>query len=90
MEAWLFARQAQLSPALVREGVREVVGITDFDARYPSMLAAIRNDTALGASLGVTSTPTFFVNGVKMGGVAPEMLEYVIEYELSKRTGAGQ
>jgi uncharacterized membrane protein len=84
MEAWLFGRQASLTPALVREGVEEVAGVTDFDARYPEVLATVRNDTALGASLGVNSTPTFFVNGVKIGGVQPQVLDYLIEYELSK------
>lgn len=84
MEAWLFARQATLTPALVRQGVEEVAGVTDFDARYASVLGSVRNDTALGASLGVTSTPTFFINGVKVGGVAPQVLDYVIEYELSR------
>ena len=84
MEAWLFGRQATLTPALVREGVEEVAGVTDFDARYAAVLAAVRNDTALGASLGVNSTPTFFINGVKIGGVQPQVLDYLIEYELSK------
>lgn len=90
MEAWLFGRQASLTPALVREGVKEVAGVTDFDARYPTVLATVRNDTALGASLGVNSTPTFFVNGVKIGGVQPQVLDYLIEYELSKAGAAKQ
>lgn len=90
MEAWLFGRQASLTPALVREGVEEVAGVTDFDARYPAVLATVRNDTALGASLEVNSTPTFFVNGVKIGGVQPQVLDYLIEYELSKVGAAKQ
>lgn len=90
MEAWLFGRQASLTPALVREGVKEVAGVTDFDARYPTVLATVRNDTALGASLGVDSTPTFFVNGVKIGGVQPQVLDYLIEYALSKAGAAKQ
>ena len=90
MEAWLFARQSTLTPALVREGVAEVAGVTDFDARYSTVLGSVRNDTSLGASLGVNSTPTFFINGVKVGGVPPQVLDYVIEYELSKIASAAK
>lgn len=90
MEAWLFARQQSISPELVRQGAREVAGITDFDARYPTVLASVRNDTALGAALGVNSTPTFFINGVKLGGLQPRVLDYIIEYELSKTTASKQ
>jgi len=90
LEAWIFARQPDLTPALIREGAREVAGVTDFDAKYASTLAAVRNDTALGAALGVNSTPTFFINGVKIGGVPAPLLDYLIEYELSKAPPAAQ
>lgn len=84
MEAWIFARQPSLTPDLVRQGARDVAGITDFDARYDETLTLVKNDTALGASLGVTSTPTFFLNGVKIGGVPPRVIDFLIEYELGK------
>ncbi len=88
METWLFSRQASLTPALVRQGVEEVTGITDFDARYAEQLASVRGDASLGATLGVNSTPTFFINGVKVPGMQPQMFDYLIEYELSKVTPA--
>jgi protein-disulfide isomerase len=85
LEQWLFAHQADLSPATVKEGLQQVTGIADFDARYAGVLPAVKSDTALGASLGVQSTPTFFINGVRVaGGINPRVLDYVIEYELSK------
>jgi uncharacterized membrane protein/protein-disulfide isomerase len=85
LEQWLFAHQADLSPATVKEGLQQVTGIGDFDARYAGVLPAVKSDTALGASLGVQSTPTFFINGVRVGsGINPRVLDYVIEYELSK------
>ncbi len=90
MEAWLFARQSTLTPALVREGVEAVAGVADFDARYSTVLGSVRNDASLGASLGVNSTPTFFINGVKVGGVPPQVLDYVIEYELSRIASAAR
>lgn len=85
LERWIFANQASLSPAVVKQGLKEVTGITDFDERYATVLPAIKSDTALGASLGVGSTPTFFINGVKVpGGINPKVLDYVIEHELGK------
>ncbi len=84
-EQWLFAHQPELSADRIKQGLRDVAGITDFDARYPGVLPQVKSDTALGASLGVQSTPTFFVNGVRVaGGMNPQLLDYVIEYELSK------
>ncbi len=89
MEHWLFANQADLSPAKVKEGVQEVAGISDFDARYAATLPGVKSDTALGASLGVQSTPTFFINGARVaGGIAPKVLDYIIEYELGKVSAA--
>ena len=45
----------------------------------------MKSDTALGASLGVQSTPTFFINGVRIpGGIAPKVLDYILEYEMGK------
>ena len=88
-EHWLFANQASLSPDKVKEGLQQVAGITDFDARYATVLPAVKSDTALGASLGVQSTPTFFINGVRIpGGIAPKVLDYILEYEIGKTTAA--
>jgi uncharacterized membrane protein len=89
LEAWLFDNQPAMTPALVRRGVREVGGISDFDAQYPRVLEQVRADVALGRQLGVSSTPTFFVNGVKIvGGLRPQFFDLAIAYEL-QRTGTG-
>ncbi len=90
LERWLFANQPALSRDKVKEGLQQVAGISDFDARYDSVLPAVKSDTALGASLGVSSTPTFFINGVKVGGLPPRVVDYIIEYELSKAAPAVQ
>ena len=84
-ERWLFANQSTLSPAMVKEGLQEVAGIGDFDARYATVLPGIKSDTALGASLGVGSTPTFFINGVKLEGALPVVyFDQAIAYELAR------
>jgi uncharacterized membrane protein/protein-disulfide isomerase len=85
LEDWLFDNQPAMSPELVRRGVREVGGIADFDAQYPRVLEQVRADVALGRQLGVTSTPTFFVNGVKIvGGLRPQFFDAAIAYELQR------
>lgn len=84
LEEWLFANQARMTPELVREGVRDVAGVTDFDARYQGVLDQVRTDIKYGHSLGVSRTPTFFINGRKIeGGLEPMFFEAAIEDELA-------
>jgi uncharacterized membrane protein/protein-disulfide isomerase len=89
LEAWLFDNQPALSPELVRRGARDVGGVADFDAQYARILEQVRADVALGRQLGVGSTPTFFINGVKIvGGLRPQFFEAAIAREL-KRPASG-
>jgi protein-disulfide isomerase len=84
LEDWLFANQARMTPELVKEGVRDVAGVTDFDARYQAVLDQVRADIKYGHSLGVNRTPTFFINGRKIeGGLEPQFFEAAIESELA-------
>ena len=84
MEAWLFANQATLDPAVVKRGAAEIAGITNFDAEYARVLPEIRADIDLATRLEVRSTPTFFINGRKIGGVAAQAFEAAIELELKR------
>jgi uncharacterized membrane protein len=89
LEEWLLDNQPAMSPALVRQGVSQVGGVADFDAQYPRFLDQVRADVALGRSLGVNRTPTFFINGVKIeGGLRPQFFDVAIAHEL-KRAGVG-
>ena len=88
LEAWLFANQGppHLTPNQVRQAAADVGGITDFDAQYPAVLNEVKADAALGARLGVKSTPTFFINGRRIaGGLPPAGFEAAIELELKRR-----
>ena len=90
MEEWLYQHQAGLTPAKVRQAARDIGGVRDFDDEYSRVRALVQNDVALGHQLGVKSTPTFFVNGVKIEGVIqPEVLDQSIAHELRVR-GATQ
>jgi protein-disulfide isomerase/uncharacterized membrane protein len=85
LEDWIFANQAALTAASIKEAARDLAGIQDFDARYASALQAVRTDTSMGGLLGVRSTPTFFINGVRIdGGLAAPVFDAIIAHELKK------
>ena len=50
------------------------------------VLGQIRTDASIGSSLGVNSTPAFFVNGKRIpgGGMPPQYFEALIELELKR------
>jgi uncharacterized membrane protein len=83
MEEWLFANQPQITPDLVKMGVRSVAGVEDFDAKYAATLEMVKGDIAMGAALQVRATPTFFINGVRIPVVKPEYFDRAIQYELN-------
>jgi protein-disulfide isomerase/uncharacterized membrane protein len=82
MEEWLFSNQPQLTPDLVKQAARSVGGVTDFDVQYAKTLDLVKSDIALGVSLQVHATPTFFINGVRIPIVKPEYFDQAIAYEL--------
>jgi protein-disulfide isomerase len=86
LEEWLFANQQTLTPAVVRQAARDVAGITDFDALYRPTIEQVKADIALGSSLGVRATPTFFINGRKIpdGALPPVYFDTAIAHELQK------
>ena len=83
MEEWLFSNQPQMTPDLVKMGVRSVAGVEDFDAKYAATLESVKSDIAMGAALQVHATPTFFINGVRIPVVKPEYFDRAIQYELA-------
>ena len=85
LEEWLYAHQPAMSGPSVREAARDIGQVTDFDAQYSSTLIGVRGDIALGAQLRVQSTPTFFINGVKVeGGLPPQYFDQAIAIELQR------
>jgi len=89
MEAWLFNNQTRLAGAdVVQEGFKSVTGLTNFAEQYPQMLTAIRQDVSDGVALRIDSTPTYFVNGVRLkGNLQPQYFKLAIEHELKKAGG---
>jgi len=87
MEDWLFANQASLTPASIRQGVSTIAGVSDFDLRYAQTLELVRGDIGQGIQLGVEGTPTFFMNGIRLLNLRGEFFEAAVEWEL-RRVGA--
>jgi uncharacterized membrane protein/protein-disulfide isomerase len=82
---WFFVHQAELSPTTVRQAAKDIGGVTDFDAGYERAISSVKTDASVGAMLGVTSTPTFFINGRRLrGGLPPQYLDAAIELELKR------
>jgi len=84
MEDWLYTHQPGMTAATVRQAATEVGQVTDFDAKYAATIALIKADVAMGMQLQIRSTPTFFINGVKVEGEwAVQYFDQAIAYELA-------
>ena len=85
LEEYLFANQSGMTADKVKQAARDVSQVTDFDARYQATLEQVKVDAAYGRQLGVGSTPTFFINGVKLDGMLPAVyFDQAIAYELGR------
>jgi uncharacterized membrane protein len=86
LEDWYFNHQGPplLTADQVKAAARDVAGIQDFDAKYPSVIVEVKNEAGMGSMLGVKSTPTFFVNGHMTGGQDPRVIDALIELEMKR------
>jgi uncharacterized membrane protein/protein-disulfide isomerase len=110
MGDWLFANQSQLielgqtgaqarAATMIKEQTKTLAGVMDFDLQEPATLNGVRRDVSDGTALNVGSTPTYFINGVRVtspvdprtgqGGsqLAPAVLELAIKIELGRGPG---
>lgn len=85
LEDYFYSHQPTMTPPSVRQWARDVAGVSDFDAKYKSIIGSVKTDAALGRQLAVKSTPTFFINGVKIeGALPPQYFDEAIKYELTR------
>jgi protein-disulfide isomerase len=85
LEDWLYSHQPTMTSPSVRQAARDIGGVSDFESKYASILGSVKTDVALGRQLGVKSTPTFFINGVKIEGALPPIyFDKAIELELKR------
>jgi len=88
MQEYFFSNQEKMTPTWVKDSVRKVANVTDFDTEYPKVLEQVKADAALGRQLDVQGTPTFFVNGIKVNALRPVFFEALIEHELKKASAS--
>ena len=85
LEEWFFTNQSTLTAGLVKQATADVGGVPDFDAQYARALTTVKTDTGLGSQLQVKSTPTMFINGIRVEQILPPpALEAMIEHELKR------
>ncbi|MFL6279071.1 MAG: vitamin K epoxide reductase family protein [Vicinamibacterales bacterium] len=85
LEQWIFSNQLSLTPETVKRAAKDIGGIQDFDAQYQTALQEVKADASLGATLHISQTPTFYINGRKLTGntiTPPQYFDYVIELAL--------
>jgi len=88
LEDWIFAHigPPMLTAEQVKEAARTVGGITDFDEQYSRVKEQIKVDVGLGGLLGVTGTPTFYINGRKPTSIlAPQYFDVLVQLELQRK-----
>jgi protein-disulfide isomerase len=78
LERWLWDHQATLTRETVFQAARDIASIDDLPARYASVIAEVRADVETGRQLGVSSTPTYFLNGVRLPIIPGQDLETAI------------
>jgi protein-disulfide isomerase len=84
----LFADQKKLSPTDLKQTAAKLgLNTATFDACFDKGLhdTSIRQDMAQGRTLGVTGTPTFFINGRELvGAQPPDKFDEAIDEELAR------
>lgn len=87
MEQLLFANQDRFSDTLYTELAAQLgLDMNAFTASIqdPATKQAVTNDTTYGNSIGISATPTFFLNGVKLSLLAPADLTKEVEKVILK------
>lgn len=85
LEAWLFRNQSfDMTREDVKRGLQEIAQVSNFDEQYPTVVEQVRADAQLGQKLGVNSTPTFYINGIKLGSLRPTYFDATIRHALKK------
>src|SRR5208282_4828176 len=91
---YLYANQGSINPKNLQEHVDKLAKAQNLDQPSlkacmdsPQTEARVKQDQNDGASIRVTSTPTFFVNGIPVVGLPDgKVLEFVINSELAEKS----
>jgi len=84
-EKWLFAHQSTLTESEIWGAAGRLSSTNVSSTKYAAALAAVQDSVREGADLEVSSTPTYFVNGVRISGVIPAYaLEAILQHEVER------
>jgi len=89
MEKLLFDNQESISDQTIASLAASLsLNMTQFtkDNADPALKTLVINDKQYGEQLGLTATPTFFLNGVKLEVASPDELKKKVENALSINT----
>jgi len=89
MKEWLFAHQ-DIGPAAIAAEARQMLGLADFEQAAAGTLGDIQRDVTQGDTLKVQSTPTYFINGVRLPDrlIIPELFGLALDIEWQGTAGA--
>ncbi len=94
MADWLWANQ-EATPSQVKASLKQITQVkTDFDQLYALKMIDIARDITSAGVLRVQSTPTYYVNGVRIRGfvngawdngtmLVPDLFEVAVRHELT-------
>jgi hypothetical protein len=94
MAQWLWDHQ-ESSGDQVKLAAKVIGGVLDFDQQFALKIGDVRRDVTDGGVLRVDSTPTYFVNGVRVRGffggawdsqhlLDPRLFEDAIRFEMNR------
>jgi hypothetical protein len=85
--SWFYMHRDKLTTDTINEQLDAHGLRAAYQAQYAEILKAIEVDVALGRRLGVHSTPTFFLDGVKLPDTSPRTFELALQYQVEQRSG---
>jgi protein-disulfide isomerase len=83
---WLWRYQSTLSPEFVFASVPAEFGL-DLRSGYDESLETIQQEASMARALGVTGTPTYFLNGRRLSVLPAATMVRAIEAEIGRVTG---
>jgi hypothetical protein len=81
---FLYDHQAELSIGAIEDYVGSLGWRAEFELARAELLRETEADAVLGAMLGVSGTPTYFVDGISVTGWSPATLALIIRASASR------
>jgi len=80
---WLYAHP-KAPPAEMWATFKKMTGTVPSAQERATLMARLSEDITLGRQLGITLTPTFLVNGIRVNAVSANMFEEILRLEIER------